>query len=117
MGRSRVGYPQVMNADLKIIDSRLSRVVTKIPRLGRYLLGAAVAILASTIIYQGLRMFPESAFQLASESRLPYTLRRFDHDELFHVAQRGIYVDASQLLANTLSYILSPLLCNCYTSE
>jgi hypothetical protein len=37
----------------------------KIPRLGRYLLGAAVAILASTIIYQGLRMFPESTFLLA----------------------------------------------------
>jgi hypothetical protein len=66
-----LSYPQVMNADLKIVDSRTSRVVKKIPRLGRYLLGAAVAILASTIIYQGLRMFPESTFQLASQSRLP----------------------------------------------
>src|SRR5260370_28279158 len=70
-GMRDLSYPQVMNADLKIVDSRMSRVVTKIPRLGRYLLGAAVAILASTIIYQGLRMFPESTFQLASESRLP----------------------------------------------
>jgi len=66
-----LSYPQVMNADLKIVDSWLSRVVTKIPRLWRYLLVGAVATLASTIIYQGLRMFPESAFQLASESRLP----------------------------------------------
>ena len=66
-----LSYPQLMNGDLKIVDSRMSRVVTKIPRSGRYLLGAAVVILASTIIYQGLRMFPESTFQLASESRLP----------------------------------------------
>jgi hypothetical protein len=70
-GMRDLSYPQVMNADIKIVDSWLSRVVTKIPRLGRYLLGAAVATLASTIIYQGLRMFPESTFQLASESRLP----------------------------------------------
>jgi hypothetical protein len=60
-----------MNADLKIVDSWLSRGVAKIPRLGKYLLGAAVAILAFTIVYQGLRMFPESTFLLASESRLP----------------------------------------------
>jgi hypothetical protein len=57
-----LSYPQVMNADLKIVDSWRSRVVTKITRLRRYFLGAAVAILASTIIYQGLRMFPESMF-------------------------------------------------------
>jgi hypothetical protein len=70
-GMRDLSYPQVMNADLKIVDSRMSRVVKKIPRLGRYLTGAAVAILAFTIIYQGSRMFPESTFQLASESRLP----------------------------------------------
>ena len=70
-GMRDLSYPQVMNAGRKIVDSRMSRVVKKVPHLGRYLLGAAVAILASTIIYQGLRMFPESTFQLASESRLP----------------------------------------------
>jgi len=61
-----------MNADLKNVDSWPSRLVGKIPRLGRYLLvGAAVAILASTIIIKGCEMFPESTFQLASGSRLP----------------------------------------------
>src|SRR5271170_5860364 len=48
-GMRDLSYSQVMNADLRIVDSRMSRVVKKIPRLGRYLLGAAVAILASTI--------------------------------------------------------------------
>jgi hypothetical protein len=60
-----------MNADPKIVDPRLSRVGKRIPRVGRYLLlGAAVAILASVII-KGCEYFPESTFQLASESRLP----------------------------------------------
>jgi hypothetical protein len=60
-----------MNADLKIVDPWLSRLVKKIPRLGRYLLlGAAVAILAPAMI-KGCEYFPESTFQLASESRLP----------------------------------------------
>jgi hypothetical protein len=70
-GKRALSYPQMMNADFKIEGSWPSRVINRVPRLGRYLLGAAVAILASTIIYQGLRMFPESAFQLANESRLP----------------------------------------------
>ena len=70
-GMRDLSYPQMMNADLGVVDSWLSRVVTKIPRSSRYLLGAAFAIVASTIIYQGLRMLPESAFQLASASRLP----------------------------------------------
>jgi hypothetical protein len=43
----------------------------KISRLGICLLGAVVTIAASAVVYYGLRMFPESAFQLASESRLP----------------------------------------------
>ncbi len=60
-----------MNADLTIVDPWPSRLVKNIPRLGRYLLlGVAVAILASTII-KGCEYFPESTFQLASESRLP----------------------------------------------
>ena len=60
-----------MNADHpKIVDPWLSRVIKKVPRVGRYLiLGAAVTILASTLI--GCQYFPESTFQLASESRLP----------------------------------------------
>jgi hypothetical protein len=59
-----------MRADLKIVDPSLSQLVRIIRRVGRYLLlGAAVTILASTLI--GCQYFPESTFQLASESRLP----------------------------------------------
>lgn len=43
----------------------------KISRLGVCLLGAVVTIAASAVAYYGLRIFPESAFQLANESRLP----------------------------------------------
>ena len=60
-----------MNTNLKIVDPWMSRVGSIIPRLGRYLLlGVAVTILAFTII-KGYEYFPESTFQLASESRLP----------------------------------------------
>jgi hypothetical protein len=45
--------------------------MAKIPRIVRYLLYAAVALVACTIVYHGCRTFPESSFQLASESRLP----------------------------------------------
>ena len=59
-----------MSADLKFFDPWLSQLVTVIPRVGRYiLLGTAVTILGSSII--GCEYFPESTFQLASESRLP----------------------------------------------
>ena len=69
---SALGYPRLMNANLKNVDSWLSRWISKIPRSGRYLfVGLAVAILASPIIIKGCEMFPESSFQLASESRLP----------------------------------------------
>jgi len=61
-----------MNADHpKIVDPWLSRVIKKVPRVGRYLiLGAAVTILAFAID-KGCEYFPESSFQLASESNLP----------------------------------------------
>lgn len=59
-----------MSADHKIVDSRLSQLIRITQRVGRYLLfGAVVTVLAATAI--GCKYFPESTFQLASESRLP----------------------------------------------
>ena len=59
-----------MNSSLKIVNPWLLQVGKRIPRMGRWLLlGATVTILALAII--GCEYFPESTFQLASESRLP----------------------------------------------
>jgi hypothetical protein len=59
-----------MSAVLNFVDSWLSKLARIIPRVSRYLLlGVAVTIWGSSTI--GCEYFPESTFQLASESRLP----------------------------------------------
>jgi hypothetical protein len=57
-----------MNADLKNIDPRLSR-------LSRYILVGAGLIILTLTINKGCEYLPESTFRLASESRLPKWLK------------------------------------------
>ena len=66
-------FPGMQRRELTLSGGLILSVegVMKISRLGICLLGAVVTIAASAVVYYGLRMFPESAFQLASESRLP----------------------------------------------